>query len=41
MRSDYYFAMGYEKPARFLEQVDLTSVQRKLIVGGAARMLKR
>ena len=36
VRSDYYSAMGYEKPVRFLEQVELTSGQRKLIVGGNA-----
>jgi aminocarboxymuconate-semialdehyde decarboxylase len=39
--SDYCFAMGYDRPAQFLEQVDLTSAQRQMILGGnAARLLK-
>jgi aminocarboxymuconate-semialdehyde decarboxylase len=38
--SDYCFAMGYDRPVQFLEQVDLTSAQRQLILGGnAARLL--
>jgi aminocarboxymuconate-semialdehyde decarboxylase len=39
--SDYCFAMGYDRPVQFLEQVDLTSAQRQMILGGnAARLLK-
>jgi aminocarboxymuconate-semialdehyde decarboxylase len=39
--SDYCFTMGYARPVQFLEQVDLTSPQRKMILGGnAARLLK-
>src|SRR2546430_3122108 len=39
--SDYCFDMGYERPVRFLEQINLTSAQKKMILGGnAARMLK-
>jgi aminocarboxymuconate-semialdehyde decarboxylase len=39
--SDYCFDMGYERPVHFLDQVNLTSVQRKMILGdNAARMLK-
>ena len=39
--SDYCFDMGYERPVRFLEQINLTSTQKKMILGGnAARMLK-
>ena len=39
--SDDCFDMGHEKPVQFLEQVDLTRAQRKMILGGnAARMLK-
>jgi len=39
--SDYCFTMGYDRPVQFLEQVDLPSVQRKMILGGnAARLLK-
>jgi aminocarboxymuconate-semialdehyde decarboxylase len=41
MGSDYCFTMGYDKPVQFLEQVDLTSEQRKMILGGnAARLLR-
>jgi predicted TIM-barrel fold metal-dependent hydrolase len=33
--------MGYEQPVHFLDQVNLTSAQRKLIQGdNAARILK-
>jgi hypothetical protein len=33
--------MGYDRPVQFLEQVDLASTQRKMILGGnAARLLK-
>jgi aminocarboxymuconate-semialdehyde decarboxylase len=39
--SDYCFAMGYDRPVQFLEQIDLTSAQRQMILGGnAARLLK-
>ena len=39
--SDYCFAMGYSEPVQFLEQVDLSADQRKMILGGnAARALK-
>jgi aminocarboxymuconate-semialdehyde decarboxylase len=39
--SDYCFAMGYERPVQFLDQVDLTSTQRQMILGGnAERVLK-
>jgi aminocarboxymuconate-semialdehyde decarboxylase len=39
--SDYCFDMGYERPIQFLEQINLTSAQRKMILGGtAAKLLK-
>ena len=39
--SDYCFTMGYDRPVQFLDQVDLTSTQRKMILGGnAERLLK-
>jgi aminocarboxymuconate-semialdehyde decarboxylase len=39
--SDYCFDMGYERPLHFLDQVNITSAQRKMILGdNAARMLK-
>lgn len=39
--SDYCFTMGYARPVQFLDQVDLTSPERKMILGGnAARLLK-
>jgi aminocarboxymuconate-semialdehyde decarboxylase len=39
--SDYCLDMGYEKPVDFLDQVNLTSAQRKMILGdNAARLLK-
>jgi len=39
--SDYCFDMGYERPVHFLDQVNITSVQRKMILGdNAARILK-
>ncbi len=39
--SDFCFDMGYERPVQFLEQIDLTSEQRKMIMGGtAAKLLK-
>ena len=39
--SDYCFTMGYSRPVQFLEQVDLSSAERKMILqGNAARLLK-
>jgi aminocarboxymuconate-semialdehyde decarboxylase len=39
--SDYCFDMGYDRPIQFLEQINLTSAQRKMILGGtAAKLLK-
>lgn len=39
--SDYCFTMGYDRPVQFVDQVDLTSSERKMILGGnAARILK-
>jgi aminocarboxymuconate-semialdehyde decarboxylase len=39
--SDYCFDMGYDRPVQFLEQINLTTTQRKMILGGnAARLLK-
>jgi aminocarboxymuconate-semialdehyde decarboxylase len=39
--SDYCFEMGYERPVQFLEQINLSSEQRKMILGGtAAKLLK-
>jgi aminocarboxymuconate-semialdehyde decarboxylase len=39
--SDYCFTMGYARPVQSLEQIDLASQQRKMILGGnAARLLK-
>jgi predicted TIM-barrel fold metal-dependent hydrolase len=39
--SDYCFDMGYERPMHFLDQVNITSAQRKMILGdNAARILK-
>jgi aminocarboxymuconate-semialdehyde decarboxylase len=39
--SDYCYDMGYDQPLQFLGQIDLTSAQREMIVGGnAARVLK-
>jgi aminocarboxymuconate-semialdehyde decarboxylase len=39
--SDYCLDMGYEQPVHFLDQVNMTSVQRKMILGeNAARLLK-
>jgi aminocarboxymuconate-semialdehyde decarboxylase len=39
--SDYCFTMGYDRPVQFLDQVDLTSTQRRMILGGnAERLLK-
>jgi aminocarboxymuconate-semialdehyde decarboxylase len=39
--SDYCLDMGYEQPVHFLDQVNMTSAQRKMISGdNAARLLK-
>jgi aminocarboxymuconate-semialdehyde decarboxylase len=39
--SDYCFAMGLERPVQFLEQIDLPSAQRQMILSGnATRLLK-
>ncbi|MGH9822350.1 MAG: amidohydrolase family protein [Blastocatellia bacterium] len=39
--SDYCFTMGYDRPVQFVEQVDLTGPERKMILGSnAARILK-
>jgi aminocarboxymuconate-semialdehyde decarboxylase len=39
--SDFCYDMGYDRPLEFLEQINLTSAQRKMIIGGnASRILK-
>ena len=39
--SDYCFDMGYERPVDFLEQINLSSAKRKMILGeNAAKLLK-
>ena len=39
--SDYCLDMGYDQPVHFLDDVNMTSAQRKLISGdNAARLLK-
>jgi len=39
--SDYCYDMGYDRPLEFLEQVHLTSTERKMILGeNASRILK-
>jgi aminocarboxymuconate-semialdehyde decarboxylase len=39
--SDYCFDMGYDRPVQFLEQINLTGAQRKMILGGnASKLLK-
>jgi aminocarboxymuconate-semialdehyde decarboxylase len=39
--SDYCFDMGYSRPIHFVDQLDLSSAQRKMILGDtAARLLK-
>jgi aminocarboxymuconate-semialdehyde decarboxylase len=39
--SDYCFNMGYDHPVEFLEQISLSSDQRRMILGGtAAKLLK-
>jgi aminocarboxymuconate-semialdehyde decarboxylase len=39
--SDYCYTMDYERPLQFLEQLDLTSAQRSMILGGTAAKLLR
>jgi len=39
--SDYWFYMGYARPWQFLQQLDLSTAQSRMICGGnAARLLK-
>ena len=39
--SDYCFDMGYERPVEFLEQINISSPKRKMILGeNAAKLLK-
>jgi aminocarboxymuconate-semialdehyde decarboxylase len=39
--SDYCFNMGYARPLEFLQQLNLTTAQRRMMRGGnAARLLK-
>jgi aminocarboxymuconate-semialdehyde decarboxylase len=39
--SDYCFDMGYDQPVRFLEQINISSAKRKMILSeNAARLLK-
>jgi aminocarboxymuconate-semialdehyde decarboxylase len=39
--SDYCFDMGVDRPLELLEQINLPSAQRKMILGdNAARLLK-
>ena len=39
--SDYCFDMGYSQPVQFVNQLELSSAQRRMILGGtAARILK-
>jgi aminocarboxymuconate-semialdehyde decarboxylase len=39
--SDYCFDMGVDRPLQLLEQINVTSAQRKMILGeNAARLLK-
>ena len=39
--SDYCYSMGYDRPVEFLAQIDISTSQRKMILGGtAARLLK-
>lgn len=39
--SDYCFDMGYDRPVQFLEQINLSSAQRAMIMGGTAAKLLR
>jgi aminocarboxymuconate-semialdehyde decarboxylase len=39
--SDYCFDMGYDRPVRVVEELNLSRAQRNMILGGtAARILK-
>jgi aminocarboxymuconate-semialdehyde decarboxylase len=39
--SDYCYNMGYDRPLQFLEELNLISAQRTMILGGtAAKLLK-
>lgn len=39
--SDYCFDMGYDRPVQFVNQLELSSAQRRMVLGGsAARILK-
>jgi aminocarboxymuconate-semialdehyde decarboxylase len=39
--SDYCFDMGYEQPVKFLDQLNLSPEDRKMILGStAAKILK-
>jgi aminocarboxymuconate-semialdehyde decarboxylase len=39
--SDYCYDMGYDRPLEFLEQINLSSAERKMILGeNASRILK-
>src|SRR5262249_57563091 len=41
IRSDYCFNMGYEQPVGFVEELNLSSEERKMILGTtAAKLLK-
>jgi aminocarboxymuconate-semialdehyde decarboxylase len=37
--SDYCFDMGYQRPVQFLDQIDLTTAERRMIMGGTAATL--
>ena len=39
--SDYCFDMGYERPVDFLDQVNITSAQKRMILGGNAERILR
>jgi aminocarboxymuconate-semialdehyde decarboxylase len=39
--SDYCYDMGYDRPLEFLDQINLTSAERKMVLGeNASRVLK-
>src|SRR5580700_4924327 len=39
--SDYCFDMGYERPVDFLDQVNITSAEKRMILGGNAERILR
>lgn len=39
--SDFCFDMGYEQPVKFLDQINLSGEQRRMILGGTAAKLLR